>query len=165
MKHLWSPWRMTYIEKGADESGCIFCNCLAQPDGPENLILHRGPRAFIILNRYPYTNGHLMVVPYAHLPSLEDLDAPTQAELMSLSARSLRLLRRVYGAEAFNLGANIGLPAGAGIAGHIHLHIVPRWAGDTNFMTTTAETRVVPSLPETTYARLLEGWRVLDEPR
>jgi len=165
MKHLWSPWRMTYIERAADETGCIFCSALAQPDGPENLILHRGSLAFIILNRYPYTNGHLMVVPYAHRPSLEDLDGPAQAELMSLSARSLGLLRRVYGAEAFNLGINIGLPAGAGVADHVHLHVVPRWSGDTNFMTTTAGTRVVPSLPETTYARLLQGWQALDDSR
>jgi ATP adenylyltransferase len=156
---------MTYIETPSNGSACIFCDCLAQPDGPQNLILHRGRLAFIILNRYPYTNGHLMVVPKVHAASLEDLDGPTQAELMGLSARSLRLLRKVYGAEAFNLGANIGLPAGAGIAGHVHIHVVPRWIGDTNFMTTTAETRVVPSLPETTYARLLEGWRALDEAR
>jgi ATP adenylyltransferase len=162
MKHLWSPWRMTYIEGGAEDVGCLFCQCLAGPDGPENLVLHRGTSAYVILNRFPYTNGHMMVVPFAHQASLESLDPNVLAELMHLTTQALRVLRQVYGAEGFNIGANIGVPAGAGIADHVHLHVVPRWSGDTNFMTTTAETRVVPSMPETTYQRLLEGWRAIN---
>ncbi len=162
MKHLWSPWRMAYIEGHGQEPGCLFCSRLAEADGPANLVLHRGRHAFVILNRYPYTNGHCMVVPIAHLPSLEDLDDPTQLELMRLTSRTLVVMRRAYGAEAFNLGANIGKAAGAGVEGHVHLHVVPRWAGDTNFMATTADTRVIPETLEQTYGRLLTCWQELD---
>jgi len=164
MKHLWSPWRMAYIEGHASESGCMFCTRLAAPDGPENLILHRTPLAFVILNRYPYTNGHAMVVPIAHQPTLETLDDATQLDLMRLASRTLLVLRRTYAAESFNLGANIGRAAGAGIEGHVHLHVVPRWAGDTNFMATTAETRVIPESLETTYQRMLAAWQQLEPP-
>jgi ATP adenylyltransferase len=161
MKHLWSPWRMAYIEERNSHPGCLFCSRLAEADAPDNLILHRGPRAFVILNRYPYTNGHLMVVPNEHQPSLEDLDPATLAELMELSTRSLRALRRAYRAEAFNLGANIGAAAGAGVVDHVHLHIVPRWGGDTNFMATVAEARVIPEDLQTTYRRLAEAWNAV----
>ena len=163
MKHLWSPWRMTYIEQGPDEAGCLFCRCAALPDGPGNLVLRRGRHAFVVLNRFPYTNGHVMIVPFRHVASLEDLEAPALAELMTWTTQALQVLRRVFAAEAFNIGANIGIAAGAGVVDHVHLHVVPRWAGDTNFMTTTSETRVVPSLPETTYQRLLEGWTAFDQ--
>ncbi len=161
MKQLWSPWRMAYIEERKTESGCLFCNRRDEAPGPTSLILHRGDQGFVILNRYPYTNGHVMVVPNAHVPSLEDLDAATLTELMVLARRSLRALRMAYGAEAFNLGANIGAPAGAGVVDHVHLHVVPRWAGDTNFMATTAETRVIPEELEQTYARLAQAWRTV----
>jgi ATP adenylyltransferase len=150
---------MAYIEERNSEPGCLFCRRLAEPDGPDNLILHRGSKAFVILNRYPYTNGHLMVVPFDHQASLEDLDAETRAEVMELANRSLRTLRRAYGAEAFNLGINIGAAAGAGVADHVHLHVVPRWGGDTNFMATVAEARVIPEDLRITYARLSEAWR------
>ena len=158
MNHLWSPWRMSYIEGRGGEPGCLFCSRLDQSDGPENLILHRGSRAFLILNRYPYTNGHLMVVPMAHQSSLEDLDEPTLLELVHMTNRSLRLLRQVYSPQAFNIGINIGLPAGAGIADHVHIHVVPRWVGDTNFMSTIGETRVLPETLEQTYGRLRAKW-------
>lgn len=159
MKHLWSPWRMAYIE-GHDESPeCLFCSHLVERDGPKNLILVRGQRAFIILNRYPYTNGHCMVVPLAHLASLEDLDDPTRLEIMQLTGRLLTVLRKAYDAQAFNVGLNIGKAAGAGVEGHVHLHVVPRWSGDTNFMATTAETRVIPESLDQTYSRLLSAWR------
>jgi len=155
---------MEYIEGHSGDAGCLFCTCLASPDGPESLVLHRTPHAFVILNRYPYTNGHAMVVPVAHQPSLELLDDATQLDLMRLASQVIRVLRRTYGAQAFNLGANVGRAAGAGIEDHVHLHVLPRWAGDTNFMATTAETRVIPESLETTYQRMLLAWRELEPP-
>ena len=158
MNHLWSPWRMSYIEGRGGEPGCLFCSRLSQKDGPDNLILHRGSLAFLILNRYPYTNGHLMVVPMVHRSSLEDLDDAALLELVQLTNSSLRLLRQVYSPQAFNIGINIGLPAGAGVADHVHIHVVPRWVGDTNFMSTIGETRVLPETLEQTYLRLRAKW-------
>jgi ATP adenylyltransferase len=149
---------MDYIEKQAGKPGCLFCDRLAEQDGVGNLIVHRGPHAFVILNRFPYTSGHLMVVPYAHLPSIEDLDDASRADLMALTSKAVSLLRRGYGAQAFNLGINIGEPAGAGIVDHVHMHVVPRWSGDTNFMVTTAETRVIPEGLPDTYHRLRALW-------
>jgi ATP adenylyltransferase len=162
MKHLWSPWRMDYIESTQSDSGCIFCDRLEEDDSPENLILYRGKKSFVILNRYPYTNGHTMVVPYQHVPSLEMLDESTLTELMLLTNQTIRTLRHVYCAESFNIGVNIGVPAGAGVADHVHIHVVPRWSGDTNFMSTTAGTRVLPEALEQTYARIKAGWKELD---
>lgn len=162
MKQLWSPWRMPYIEARDNEPGCLFCQSLGQDPQPGNLVLHRGERSFVILNRYPYTNGHLMVVPNLHAGSLEDLEPGDLTDLMLLTRRALRALRLAYGADAFNLGANIGAAAGAGILDHVHLHVVPRWSGDTNFMATTAETRVIPEDLEQTYRRLDQAWRSLD---
>ncbi|MBI3359872.1 MAG: HIT domain-containing protein [Chloroflexi bacterium] len=158
MEHLWTPWRMTYLMgEGGKLEGCIFCDKPAGDDD-ENFILHRGQQSFIMLNLYPYNNGHLMIAPYAHEPSIESLDAATLAEMMALSQRSLRLLRRAYDPQAFNLGLNIGAAAGAGVADHVHLHIVPRWAGDTSFMSTLAETRVIPEWVGRTYERLKAIW-------
>lgn len=158
MRRVWAPWRMPYIEAETQDNGCIFCQPLTLPDGPENLILHRGHHAFVIINRYPYTSGHVMVVPFAHEPSIERLDDDTLVELMKLCNQSLERLREAYGAADFNLGINIGRPAGAGVADHVHIHIVPRWNGDTNFMSTTGETRVIPESLEDTYNRLKDGW-------
>ncbi|MGB2894598.1 MAG: HIT domain-containing protein [Anaerolineales bacterium] len=158
MKHLWAPWRMEYIQKGSHEEGCLFCSLIAQEDSPDNLILHRGQKAFVVLNRYPYTNGHMMVVPYTHKPSLEGLDDETLLEMMSLASEALGVLREAYNADGFNLGANIGEAAGAGVREHVHLHVVPRWVGDTNFMATTAETRVLPEDLAMTYQVLLGLW-------
>ncbi|HEY70865.1 MAG TPA: HIT domain-containing protein [Anaerolineae bacterium] len=158
MKRIWSPWRMEYVEKHGEQEGCFFCENLALPDGPENLILHRGEHAFVILNRYPYTNGHMMVVPYAHQPSLEMLDGPVLAELMQLLVEALSVLRQAYGAASFNVGANIGKAAGAGVVDHVHLHVLPRWPGDTNFMATTAEVRVIPEDLKDTFERLRALW-------
>jgi ATP adenylyltransferase len=149
---------MAYIENHNPEPGCLLCNRIAEADGPQNLILHRARHAFVILNRYPYTNGHMMIVPFAHCAALDDLPPEALAELMQLSARALTVLRRAYGAEAFNVGANIGEAAGAGVVGHVHLHVLPRWPGDTNFMTTTSETRVIPASLESTYDRLRRVW-------
>ena len=158
MKHLWAPWRMEYIQESSHEEGCLFCSLLTQEDGPGNLILHRGQNVFIVLNRYPYTNGHMMVVPFTHKPSLEGLDDKTLLEMISLASEAFGLLHDAYNADGFNLGANIGEAAGAGVKEHVHLHVVPRWTGDTNFMATTSETRVLPEALEVTYQTLLELW-------
>ena len=157
MKHLWSPWRMDYI-KSFKKDGCVFCQALEQDDGPENLIVYRGAKNFVILNRYPYTSGHVMVLPYQHCQILVDLDAETRAEMMELASKSTAVLKEIYNAQGFNLGANLGAAAGAGIEEHIHLHIVPRWAGDTNYMSTVGETRVLPEALEDTYQRITERW-------
>lgn len=154
MKHLWSPWRMEYIESHEDEGGCIFCMAAEKEDSIENLIVHRGKRAFIILNLYPYTSGHLMVSPFKHVPTLEDLDPKTRAEMMELVNESMIVLKIIYKPQAFNLGSNIGEAAGAGIPDHIHMHIVPRWTGDTNFMSSVGGTRVLPEALEETYKRV-----------
>ena len=154
MRTLWSPWRMKYIIGQVKSEDCIFCRALKQEDGPENLIVWRGNYTFIILNLYPYTSGHAMVVPYEHRDSLEDLDPEVRAEMMELITSLMRSLRSIYNPQAFNIGGNIGAAAGAGIAAHVHLHVVPRWAGDTNFMSTIGETRVVPEIPSETYRRL-----------
>jgi ATP adenylyltransferase len=159
LDHLWTPWRMAYIQNQKATEGCVFCNALSQEDGVENLILSRSDHAFVILNRYPYTSGHIMVVPYAHQPSLENLDQSTRAEMMELAPRVIAVIQRVYKAQGFNIGLNIGEAAGAGIVDHVHLHIVPRWIGDTNFMSTLGGTRVLPETLEDTYQRLKEDWR------
>jgi ATP adenylyltransferase len=127
-------------------------------DGAENLIALRGERAFVILNRYPYTSGHLMVVPYVHKSNLEELDRPTRTEMMELTTRCMTVLRKLYDPQAFNMGANIGEAAGAGVKEHVHLHIVPRWAGDTNFMSAVGETRVLPESLERTFERVKQGF-------
>ena len=151
MKRLWASWRMKYITKAAKEEGCIFCNALEKTDDHENLIVMRGEHAFVILNKFPYTSGHLMVASLAHQPTLEDLDPAIRAEIMELATRCMSVLRKVYNPQAFNLGANIGEAAGAGVPGHVHLHIVPRWNGDTNFMSAVGEVRVLPEELEDTY--------------
>jgi ATP adenylyltransferase len=158
MKHIWSPWRMKYIEN-SKEDGCIFCHLPEKKDGPENLIVHRGKLAFVILNRYPYTSGHIMVVPFAHKANLEELDEATRAEMMELTSRGTTVLRNVYKTKSFNIGVNIGEAAGAGVKEHVHIHIVPRWAGDTNFMSSLAETRVLPEALEDTWKRMLDGFQ------
>ena len=154
MKHLWSPWRMKYIEIDEKEEGCVFCIAQTKKDSAANLIAFRGEHAYVILNLYPYTSGHLMVVPFEHKPNLEELDSSTRAEMMELTSQCMTVLRKIYNPQAFNIGANIGEAAGAGILDHVHIHIVPRWAGDTNFMSTLGETRVLPESLEDTYTRV-----------
>lgn len=150
---------MEYIENSNREDGCIFCNVQEKQDSAENLIAFRGERCFVILNRYPYTSGHLMVVPFDHKATLEELDPETRAEIMELTARSMTTLRNIYNPQAFNMGANIGEAAGAGVKEHVHLHIVPRWAGDTNFMSSVAETRVLPEALQDTYERIRNAFQ------
>jgi ATP adenylyltransferase len=158
IKRLWTPWRMKYIQQNNQTSECIFCRALQQEDGLENLVLFRGNRAFVILNLYPYAGGHLMVVPVDHKPTLPDLDTETQQELIGLLSRSEDVLRKVYQPQGLNFGANVGVAAGAGVADHFHFHIIPRWTGDTNFMSTVGETRILPEELGETYRRLKSAW-------
>ncbi len=158
MNHIWSPWRMEYIENHGKEDGCIFCKVQSESDGPGNLIIYRGSLAFVILNRYPYTSGHVMVVPFSHKPDLEGLTSAERGAMMDLTARATGVLRRVYGSDAFNIGLNLGEAAGAGVKEHVHIHIVPRWVGDTNFMSTLADTRVLPESLEDTWKKVKTGF-------
>ncbi len=148
MDYLWTPWRYSYITgHGRDESlpvECVFCAAAACADDEKALIVHRGKYNFIVLNRFPYTSGHVMVVPYAHIPTLVGLPDETLVEMMHMARDCEKALREVYLPDGLNLGLNIGRSAGAGVAGHIHLHALPRWTGDANFMTAIAETRVQP---------------------
>ena len=152
---------MKYIENHEKEEGCIFCIALEKQDSAENLIVHRGERAFVILNLYPYTSGHIMVAPNEHKASLELLDPDTRAEMMELVSQCMVVLKEIYRPQAFNVGANIGEAAGAGVPDHVHMHVVPRWAGDTNFMSTLGETRVLPEALDETYKRVREGFQKL----
>jgi ATP adenylyltransferase len=158
MKRLWAPWRMKFVQSQDPGTKCVFCKVQEETKDAENLVIFRGKSAFVILNRYPYTSGHLMVVANLHCPSLEDLDAQTRSEMMELATKGIVILRKVYQPEAFNFGANIGAAAGAGIAGHVHLHVVPRWSGDTSFMSTLADTRVLPEELDETYRRICSAW-------
>lgn len=153
MDQLWSPWRMAYILSGKTD-GCVFCAKLAAGGDELEHVLLRGQSAYITLNRYPYNNGHLLVVPAAHVPSLEDLPAETLTEMMLLVNQGLAALRRAMQPDGFNIGVNLGKAAGAGIEPHVHIHVVPRWNGDTNFMSTISETRTIPETLDETYRRL-----------
>jgi len=158
LDYLFSPWRMEYIENHLKAEGCVFCLEQEKSDGLDNLIVTRGQNAFVILNRYPYTSGHIMTVPHIHKSTLEELDPETRAEMFELATNGMRVLRRIYNPQGFNVGVNIGEAAGAGITEHVHLHVVPRWMGDTNFMTSLGKTRVLPENLEQTYLRVCEEW-------
>jgi ATP adenylyltransferase len=140
------------------QKGCVFCDALDKPDGAENLVIYRSEYSFVILNRYPYTSGHLMIVPYLHKPNLEELSTEIRSEIIELSTSATRVLKMVYQPQGFNLGVNVGEVAGAGIQDHVHLHVVPRWSGDTNFMSALSSTRLLPELLQDTYIRVKEGW-------
>ena len=163
MNRLWSPWRMTYIQNPHKAENCVFCHALTLPDGDENLIVTRGQFCYVILNRYPYTTGHLMVVPFEHIEKLEDLTSETRAEMMELTTHCVQVLSKVYHAQGFNVGANLGSAAGAGIPKHMHFHIVPRWQGDTNYMAAIGNTRIMPETLEDTYRRVSEAWKNLED--
>ena len=157
MDRLWSPWRSEYIASAgdADEAVCIFCKLRDDPDNDEsNFVVYRGSHNFVVLNRYPYISGHLLIVPYEHVGELDKAAKATTDELMDLAKQSQTALRAVYKPDGFNLGMNLGRAAGAGIANHIHIHILPRWAGDTNFMLTVGNTRVIPEDLPVTYQKL-----------
>jgi ATP adenylyltransferase len=160
---LWSPWRSKYISSGVDSQaqGCVFCRIAASPDTDEtNFVLHRGEHAFVVLNLYPYITGHLMVVPYLHTSEFDSVAKEISDEMMDLAKRAQAALRDAYSPSGFNMGMNLGSAAGAGIADHLHIHMLPRWSGDTNFMTTVGESRVIPEALETTYAKLRDLFKV-----
>lgn len=155
MDYLWTPWRYQYVTKLDEPVACIFCAAAADSArDKEYFVIHRGTRNLIMLNRFPYTSGHIMVVPYEHVATLEDLPDETLVELIRLARVAEKNLRAVYRPDGLNLGFNLGRSAGAGIAGHVHLHALPRWTGDTSFMTSIGETRVLPEDLETTWEKL-----------
>ena len=156
MENLWAPWRMRYIEKAEVEEGCIFCDKPASQNDKENLMLYRGKLSFIIMNKYPYNNGHLMIVPYRHISDLNDLTDDETLEINLLIKMSYNSLAKVLKPQGFNIGANLGRVAGAGIDGHLHYHIVPRWNGDTNFMPVIGQTKVISQAMEETYNKLYQ---------
>lgn len=157
MKYLWAPWRMEYILKEKNE-GCIFCEIPKENQDKENYVLYRGKFCFVILNTYPYNNGHIMIAPYAHIKNLEELNRDTINELMSLCQKSISVLKKKINPQGFNIGANIGKVGGAGILEHVHLHIVPRWQGDTNFMPVISDTKIMPQYLSETYDLLKAGF-------
>ena len=160
MDYLWTPWRYAYITTAAKTDGksgeCIFCELPKLPD-LDAKIVYRGTHCYIILNSFPYTSGHVMVVPFVHLDELQSLPEPAAQEMMALSQRMEGVLRQVYSPDGINLGMNVGRAAGAGVAGHVHMHVLPRWVGDSSFITVTGETRVLPEALEETYRRLREA--------
>jgi ATP adenylyltransferase len=155
---LWAPWRMAYIG-GARPDGCLLCDLPRAQADRENLILYRGPTTYVVLNRYPYNNGHLMIVPYRHCAELAAFSAEESLELMRAVQDVTQAIQQAFGAEGFNVGFNIGKAAGAGIVDHLHLHVVPRWIGDTNFMPVLADTKVMPDYLESTFDKLVPFFR------
>ena len=154
MDYLWTPWRYAYVSGAEKATGCIFCDLPKLGDDRKARIVHRGHDCYVILNTYPYTSGHVMIVPFAHLDGLQKLPAAAAQEMMALAQKMEGVLRAVYHPEGINLGVNIGAAAGAGVAGHVHMHVLPRWTADSNFMTAVSETRVLPEALDTTYERL-----------
>ena len=156
IERIWAPWRLEYVKDAAKdaEDACIFCAKPSEDDDAANLIVHRGERAFVILNLYPYTNGHLMIAPFEHIGAIQDLPPETTAEMMALAQRAITILEDRYAPHGFNVGFNQGRVAGAGVEHHIHMHVVPRWGGDTNFMPVLADTRVMPQTLEQSYEAL-----------
>ena len=155
-ERIWAPWRLEYVKDASKdlEQECIFCVKPAAGDDEASLIVYRGERCFVILNLFPYTNGHLMVAPFEHLSSITELSAETIAEMMDLAQRAMRGLEQHYAPHGYNVGFNQGRVAGAGVEHHIHMHVVPRWGGDTNFMPVLADTRVMPQSLEQSYETL-----------
>ncbi len=161
MDHLWSPWRSRYVSQGTQGAACLFCEKASgdASDDREQLILHRARSNFVLLNLFPYTTGHALIAPYAHAANLDEVPNETLAEMMDLARQLQVALRASYKPDGYNLGMNLGAPAGAGIADHLHLHILPRWTGDTNFMTAVSETRVLPEDLLATYDKLVGFFR------
>lgn len=158
-ERLWTPWRMQYILDNSKSSGCVFCNKPKEDDNRANLILYKGKNSFVIMNRYPYSNGHLLITPYSHVGDMEDLSAEELCEMTIEAQRSIGILKKVMNPDGFNVGMNLGKAAGSGIDDHIHLHIVPRWNGDTNFMPVLSDVRVMPEHLDDTYMKLLELYK------
>ena len=162
MRRIWAGWRMKYI-LGDKPNGCVFCQALQGTDDAANHVLYRGDRASLMLNRYPYINGHMLVVPYAHKGDLVDLDAHSLSEMMLLTTKGLRLLRSAMSPHGFNVGLNLGQAAGAGIQDHVHIHVVPRWENDTNFMPVLGDVRVIPEWLDDTYTNLLAALHRMED--
>jgi ATP adenylyltransferase len=158
MDHLWSPWRYQYVTTAGKASECIFCSLPAEHRDRENLIVYRARLNFVILNRFPYTSGHLMVVPYEHQPTLQNVAEETLMELILLVRRAEGCLRANYQPDGLNMGINIGRAAGAGVVGHVHMHVLPRWIADANFMTSVGETRVLPEDLTVTFGKLYRAF-------
>jgi ATP adenylyltransferase len=156
MDFLFNPWRYAYVTAGEKPGECLFCGISQSRNDEHNLVVHRGQHCYVILNAFPYTSGHVMVVPYEHVDELQKLSITAAGELIALTQKLEGVLRALYRPDGLNLGMNLGKAAGAGIAGHIHMHILPRWVGDVNFMTSVAETRVLPEDLATTYKRIRE---------
>lgn len=154
MDFLFTPWRYAYITTANDPGGCLFCGLLQAKDDEKSLIVHRAKSCFVMLNAFPYTSGHVMIVPYDHVDELTKLSQSAAREMMELTQRIEGVLRELYRPDGINLGMNIGKAAGAGVAGHIHMHILPRWFGDVNFMSSVGETRVLPEGLQSTYKKL-----------
>jgi ATP adenylyltransferase len=157
VKQLWAPWRLKYIERADEQEGCVFCRARDGED-EAGLIVHRGKRVFVMLNKYPYASGHLMVAPNSHEGEFGELDGDEALELHRLAAAGLAALAETMRPQGFNLGWNLGRIAGAGVIDHVHLHVVPRWAGDTNFMPVLADVKVLPEALEQTRLKLAEAW-------
>jgi ATP adenylyltransferase len=162
MDYLWTPWRYRYITEARERKECVFCAAAACSNDSDALVVHRAERNFIIVNRFPYTSGHVMVVPYQHAPSLQDLPGETLAEMILLARDCEKRIRALYRPDGLNLGINVGKSAGAGVADHLHLHVLPRWTGDANFMTAVAETRILPEEVATTWQRLRDAFQSPD---
>jgi ATP adenylyltransferase len=156
--YLWTPWRYAYITNAQGQPSCIFCELPKQKDDRKAGIVHRGRHCYVVLNAFPYTSGHVMIVANSHLDTLAQLPEPAAQEMMALTQRMESVLRAVYKPEGVNIGMNIGKAAGAGVAGHIHMHVLPRWSADSNFMTTVGETRVLPEDLAVTWERLTKAF-------
>lgn len=156
-ERLWAPWRLEYIKRADEEPGCLFCAAF-EGDDEERLVVHRSDRAFVVLNKFPYSSGHLMVAPVRHVAEYGDLDDEEVLEIHRLARSGLGALAQLYGPQGYNLGWNLGRIAGAGVVDHVHLHVVPRWAGDTNFMPVLADVKVMPEHLSDTRRRLAEAW-------
>ena len=157
MDYLWTPWRYAYVSGTEKAAGCVFCEAPKEKDDRKAWIVHRGTYCFVILNTYPYTPGHVMIVPYVHLDELQKLPSEAAQEMMALCQRMETVLRKLYRPDGINLGMNIGKAAGAGIAGHIHMHVLPRWVADANFVSVVGETRVLPETLEVTWGKMREA--------
>jgi ATP adenylyltransferase len=165
MKQLWAPWRMAYLGETEPVHGCIFCTKAHEDRDEENYIVHRGERCYALLNLYPYNSGHLLIVPYQHTGYLPDIALETGMEMFATAQSAIRVVEEAMRPQGFNLGVNQGEAAGAGIADHVHLHVVPRWGGDTNFMPVLADAKVMPELLTATAAKLREGFTRLSSRR
>ena len=157
MKQLWAPWRLEYVAGADEDDGCVFCRA-AEAEDRTGLVVHRGERAFCMLNKYPYASGHVMVAPFRHVAEFGELEADEALEIHRLAAAGMGALAETFGPQGYNVGWNLGRIAGAGVVDHVHLHVVPRWAGDTNFMPVLADVKVLPEHLDETRAKLADAW-------